>query len=668
MWSKIPGRILLCLAFLLVLPAVLSADDKADSKTYYEQGLAKYDGGDLDGAIELLEKAFALDARNFKAQKLLAESLEARGKLLVASQSFDDALVAYTRAYKLWPNNAEIKAAYEGLKNGTIQAEHAAAAAAQAPAPQPIAEAPAQLPPEEILKQLDEAELALTEISKTEAPDNGTASTPATQSEKALQEELDRQKLLLAKMKSDFEKVSTTTGGEADVTKSSQEITDLLFMYQQLLAQKNSEEQTSDLSALVEVMKQYRVDIENKSTSPLGIILLAGGSSLGLIIIVLLIVFLLARAQRKKRQANAAGYAAAHPGSYGGLPRDDSRAIGVPGENRPAFLLGVDSSGDVEEAELVGPGEDVSDTMYKDLLKYEKLKSMHSQMKTGNLKWDTVRENVDILHADLQIEILRIVEMKLMAGDVTDYSEVLPVLFPFLTSGNDYLRKKSHVLAYRALESERQKIDEERVAHGGTGDANKLPELKDLSDVKLLARYADTLDTQLGRQNHSQNVANYAKRIGAIIGLEKAALDTLYRAGLVHDFGFFLFDEEFRAELRKAPRLSPERVKELSLHPEKGIEFFSAKNIDLPKDVGDGIRCHHERNDGTGYPGASLGEQIPLFGKIIAVVDVFESLMSDRPYREKMNFNSASIVMRDLGRNKLDLAHINALIEFFKKV
>ncbi len=317
---------------------------------------------------------------------------------------------------------------------------------------------------------------------------------------------------------------------------------------------------------------------------------------------------------------------------------------------------------------MVGPGEDVSDAMYKDLLKYEKLKSMHSQMKTGNLKWDTVRENVDILHADLQTEILKIVEMKLMAGDVTDYSEVLPVLFPFLTSGNDYLRKKSHVLAYKALESERQKNDEERASVDARGDTDKLPELKDLSDVKLLARYAETLDTQLGRQNHSQNVANYAKRIGAMIGLEKAALDTLYRAGLVHDFGFFLFDEEFRAELKKAPKLSPDRWKEVSLHPEKGIEFFSAKGIDIPKDFADAIRGHHERNDGTGYPGASLGEQIPTFGKIIAVVDVFESLMSDRPYREKMNFNSASIVMRDLGRNKLDLSYINALIEFFKKV
>jgi HD-GYP domain-containing protein (c-di-GMP phosphodiesterase class II)/tetratricopeptide (TPR) repeat protein len=668
MWSRTPGRLLLCLAFLLVLPAVARADDKADSKTYYEQGLAKYDAGDIDGAIELLEKAFELDSRNFKAQKLLAESLEGKGKQLVAAQSFIEALVAYTRAYKLWPNNAEIKAAYEGLKNGTTQAEYAAAAAAQAPASQPVAATPVQPPPEQILKQLDEAAQALTEISKTEPPEGGAASLPATQSEKALQDELDRQKQLIAKMKSDFDKASTTTGGAADVTKSSQDITDLLFMYQQLLAQKNTEQQSTDLSALVDVMKQYRMDIENKSASPLTIILIAGGSALGVIFIILLVIYLLGRARRKRMRAGAAGYASAQQGSYGGLPRDESRAFGVPGENRPAFLLGADSGGDVEEAELVGPGEDVSDAMYKDLLKYEKLKSMHSQMKTGNLKWDTVRENVDILHADLQTEILKIVEMKLMAGDVTDYSEVLPVLFPFLTSGNDYLRKKSHLLAYKALESEKQKMDEERSSREGTGDANQLPELKDFSDAKLLARYAENLDVQLGRQNHSQNVANYAKRIGAIIGLEKAALDTLYRAGLVHDFGFFLFDEAFRGELRKSPRLTPGQLKELSLHPEKGIEFFSAKNIDLPTDVGDAIRCHHERNDGTGYPGASLGEQIPLFGKIIAVVDVFESLMNDRPYREKMNFNSASIVVRDLGRSKLDPTYINALIEFFKKV
>jgi len=47
---------------------------------------------------------------------------------------------------------------------------------------------------------------------------------------------------------------------------------------------------------------------------------------------------------------------------------------------------------------------------------------------------------------------------------------------------------------------------------------------------------------------------------------------------------------------------------------------------------------------------------------------VFDALMSDRPYRDKMNFNSASIVIRDLGRNKLDMTYINALIDYFKKV
>ncbi|MCX7037625.1 MAG: HD domain-containing protein [Spirochaetes bacterium] len=667
MRSRIPQRLLFCLAFLLLLPAVSHTDDKEDSKKYYEEGRAKYTSGDLDGAIALLDKAFELDNRNFKAQKLLAENLDSKGKQLVSAQSFDQALEAYKKAYKLWPNNAEIKAMYEGLKNGTIQEQYKKAAALQEPPPQPAAAAPAQQPQEEIKKQLDEAEQALTEISKTETPEKGAASPQETQTEKALQEELERQKQLIAKMKSDFEKGKATPGDATGTTKSSQEITDLLFMYQQMLAQKTAAEKTPDLSQFVEVMKQYRMDIENKNASPLTVILLAGGSSLGLIIIILLIILVLARVQKKRRRATAPGYAAAQQGYYGGLPQDPSQPYRTQEEIRPAFLIGSDG-GDQGEAELVAPAEEVSDAMYKDLLKYEKLKSMHSQMKTGNLNWDTVRENIDILHNDLQTEILKIVEMKLMAGDVTDYSEVLPVLFPFLTSGNDYLRKKSNVLAYKVLESEKQKIDEEKASLEGREGAMQIPELKDLSDIKLLAKYAETLDRQLGRQNHCLNVANYAKRIGVIIGLEKSSLDALYKAGLVHDFGYFLFDEEFCSELRKTPKLSQERLRELSLHPEKGMQFFSSKNIDLPKDIGDAILFHHERNDGTGYPKALLGEQIPLFGKIIAVVDVFESMMSDRPYREKMNFNSASIVMRDLGRNKLDLTYINALIEFFKKV
>lgn len=667
MRSRISQCLLLCLAFLLLLPAVSFADDKEDSKRYFEEGKAKYDSGDLDGAIALLDKAFELDNRNFKAQKLLAESLDSKGKLLVSAQSFDQALEAYKKAYRLWPNNAGIKAMYDGLKTGTIQEQYKTAAAAQEPPPQPVAAAPAQPPQEEIKKQLDQAEQALTEMSKTEVPEKGTASPQETQTDKALQEELERQKQLIAKMKSDLESGKAAPGDAAGATKSSQEIADLLFMYQQMLAKKTADEQSSDLSQFVEVMKQYRMDIEKRSASPLTVILLAGGSSLVLVIIILLIIFLLARAQRKRRRAAAPGYAGTQQGYYGGLPQDQSQSLGMREENRPAFLIGSDG-GDQGEAELVGPAEEVSDAMYKDLLKYEKLKKMHSQMKTGNLNWDTVRENIDILHNDLQTEILKIVEMKLMAGDVTDYSEVLPVLFPFLTSGSDYLRKKSNVLAYKALESEKQKIADERASLEGREGVQQIPELKDLSDIKLLAKHAETLDRQLGRQNHCLNVANYAKRIGAVIGLEKSSLEELYKAGLVHDFGFFLFDAEFCSEMRKTPKLSQGQLRELSLHPEKGIEFFAQKKIDLPKDIGDAILCHHERNDGTGYPKALLGEQIPLFGRIIAVVDVFESMMSDRPYREKMTFNSAAIVMRDLGRNKLDLTYINALIEFFKKV
>jgi HD superfamily phosphohydrolase YqeK len=659
-------RWLLLIAGILSLsPHLTFADDREDSKKYYEEGKTKADGGDIEAAIPLLEKSFELDSRNFKAQKLLAETLDKKGKLLISAGSLAEALEVYKQAYKLWPNNSEIKSAYESLKNGTLQAKPGETTPAVGTAPTAAVEAPKTA--EEVKTQIAKAEEALTAITKAETG----AVVPVAGSqedvkEKALQEELDRQKQLIAKMKSEYASSAVKNTDTTSIKQDSQKVEDLLFLYQQMLAQKTSEEKTSDMSQFVEVMKQYRTDLESQSMSPLSIAFIAGGSSLGLILIVLIALLMFARARGRRRAQHAQGVGG--PPSYaGGLYQQQSPAYGAQEEKRSGFLLGYDG-GDQGGPELAEPAEEVSDDMYKDLLKYDKLKKIHAQMKTGNLNWDTVRENIDILHKDLQTEILKIAEMKMNAGDVTDYSMILPVLFPFLTSGDDYLRKKSNVLAYKLVETEKQKTGEEKAAAGGAGENAPSAELKDLSDVRILTRYAADLDKLLGVKAHSLNVANYAKRIGVTIGLDKEQIELLYKAGLVHDFGYFLYDEAVHGEMKKEPKLSQKRVAELALHPEKGIEYFASRNIELPAEIDGAIRCHHERNDGSGYPNGIPADQIPMFAKIIAVADVLEALLSDRPYREKMNFNSATIVMRDLGRNKLEMTYVNALIEFFKKI
>jgi len=653
--------LLLVVGLLLAVPRAAPADDREDSKKYYDEGKAKVDGGEVEAAIPLLEKSLELDSRNFKAQKLLAEALDTKGKLLISEGSLDKALEVYTRAYKLWPNNSEIKATYEGLKAGTIQAKPSGTAPTGETKPiAAAAEAPKTA--EEVKSQIARAEQTLIEIAKAEAPSGPAAQTD--EKAKALQEELDRQKQLIAKMKIEYESTAAKKPDTTAIKNDSQKVEDLLFLYQQMLAQKTSEEKTSDLTQFVEVMKQYRTDLEKQSVSPLSVAIIAGGSSLALIVVVLtaLLLFVRSRGRRRAAQRAQAGVGGP-PGYYPGGLYQQQPAYGPEEERRSGLLLGYDG-GDQGAPEIAEPAEEVSDDMYRDLLKYDKLKKIHTQMKTGNLNWDTVRENIDILHKDLQTEILKIVEMKMNAGDVTDYSTILPVLFPFLTSGDDYLRKKSNVLAYKLVETEKQGAEKAKE----TGEDKSSAELKDLSDVRTLTRYAADLDKLLGLKTHSLNVANYARRIGVTIGLDKEQIDLLYKAGLVHDFGYFLYDDSVFGEIKKEPKLGQKLTAELALHPEKGVEYFTSKNITLPTEIEGAIRCHHERNDGSGYPNGIASEEIPMFAKIIAVADVLEALLSDRPYREKMNFNSATIVMRDLGRNKLELTYINALIDFFKKI
>jgi tetratricopeptide (TPR) repeat protein/HD superfamily phosphohydrolase YqeK len=661
--------LIMLLGLLFLVPTGTFADDKEDSKLLYEDGKAKSDSGDFLAAIPLLEKSFTLDNRNFKAQKLLAENLDKKGKTLIASGSLAEALEIYKQAYKLWPNNSDIKATYEGLKNGTIKAGSDKSAGTVNISDQGT---PTEEPKtrEEVKSQIVEAEKALTEISKMETKIDGTGGAQASAKEKALQEELERQKQLIAKMKSEYGSANTATTNAKSIQSDSQKVEELLFMYQQMLEQQKSEAKTSDMSQFVEVMKMYRTDLEKQSVSPLTVVLIAGGSSLGLILIAFVIVLLFARVQGKKRAQKAQAYANGQQGyagglGYGGAPYQQDPTYKL--KNDKNFLLGYDG-GDQGGPEIAEQAEEVSDEMYKDLLKYDKLKKLHSQMKTGNLNWDSVRENIDILHKDLQTEILKIAEMKINAGDVSDYSSILPVLFPFLTSGDDYLRKKSNVLAYKLVETEKQKSVSDKAAAGSKGEEAVSTELKNLSDIRIITKYAGDLDKLLGLKAKSTNVANYAKRIGVVIGLDKEKIDLLYVSGLVHDFGYFLYDEGVQNEIKNEPRLSSKRVTELSLHPEKGIQFFETKNIVLPKEVEEAILFHHERNDGSGYPHGVTAEQIPVFAKIIAVADVLEALLSDRPFREKMNFNSATIVMKDLARNKLDITYVNALIEFFKKI
>ncbi|MFT3878510.1 MAG: HD domain-containing protein [Gemmatales bacterium] len=129
--------------------------------------------------------------------------------------------------------------------------------------------------------------------------------------------------------------------------------------------------------------------------------------------------------------------------------------------------------------------------------------------------------------------------------------------------------------------------------------------------------------------DHCQRVQEYALELGRRLKLTSQELASLRLAALVHDIGKMAVSD---AILHKEQRLSEEEYSTIRLHAEIGERLIHPL---LPHEsVLAGIRHHHERMDGEGYPDRLIGKQIPLLARIISVADVFDALTQIRPYRK----------------------------------
>lgn len=137
-------------------------------------------------------------------------------------------------------------------------------------------------------------------------------------------------------------------------------------------------------------------------------------------------------------------------------------------------------------------------------------------------------------------------------------------------------------------------------------------------------------------RKHSEDVTEYALWIAEEIGMSEDAMRAVRRAGLLHDVGKIGVPDSI---LRKPGKLTPEEVEIIQRHPRLGELIVRA--IPGLEDVIDGVRSHHERWDGAGYPDQLRGDEIPLMGRLLAVADAFSAMTTDRPYRKGMPITEA---------------------------
>ena len=153
-----------------------------------------------------------------------------------------------------------------------------------------------------------------------------------------------------------------------------------------------------------------------------------------------------------------------------------------------------------------------------------------------------------------------------------------------------------------------------------------------------LARSVEARDPYT--EGHCERLSAYSVALGRELGLPEADLEALHRGGILHDLGKVAVSD---AILLKPGPLTPEERRIMEEHPVQGYEI--CRPLRSFRDVLPIIRHHHEKFDGSGYPDRLKGQQIPLTARVLQIVDVYDALTTDRPYRRGLSAAEALEVM-----------------------
>jgi HD-GYP domain-containing protein (c-di-GMP phosphodiesterase class II) len=159
-----------------------------------------------------------------------------------------------------------------------------------------------------------------------------------------------------------------------------------------------------------------------------------------------------------------------------------------------------------------------------------------------------------------------------------------------------------------------------------------------------------------------EETARLVVKLGRSMGLPEDDLRLLRYVSRIYDVGMVKVGDEV---LRKRGELRPGEYESIKRHPEQGVDIMAP--IEFLEKVKDAILHHHERFDGKGYPSGLAGEQIPLAARILAVVDAYESMVTERPYRRAMEREVAIEELMGCSGTQFDPRVVEHFIEIIGK-
>jgi len=218
-----------------------------------------------------------------------------------------------------------------------------------------------------------------------------------------------------------------------------------------------------------------------------------------------------------------------------------------------------------------------------------------------------------------------------------------------------------------------QKIsDEVEVLFQDNGSKEKLIEIKNsitqlvsfiLENDFTLSSFLSILSHEYYTHTHSLNVCVYGICLSKELGLKENALEQIGLSALLHDIGKSKISDTI---LYKDSKLSNSEFKEVQRHSDYGWKILKQLGI-TNENILKGVRNHHEKIDGSGYPDSLQGNEIHLFARIIAVCDVFDALSTQKKHKDSYSTFDTLHYMKLNMKTHLDISLINQLILLLKK-
>jgi putative two-component system response regulator len=209
--------------------------------------------------------------------------------------------------------------------------------------------------------------------------------------------------------------------------------------------------------------------------------------------------------------------------------------------------------------------------------------------------------------------------------------------------------EKAEALRHELIEAQRNAIEDLRASRQET--------------VERLARAIEMRDFETGA--HVNRIATIAALLSEKLGLPSHRMLLLRAAAPMHDVGKLGIRDGI---LLKEGPLSDEERAEMQRHTTIGHRILAGSGSELLRMAATIALTHHERFDGDGYPQRLRGEEIPLEGRIVAVADVFDALLSDRSYRPALTVDEATALIRDERETHFDPEIADILLDSLDQV